>query len=247
MKIRNPIINWCIARLATWILRLLFMTVRIDHRHVSSDGTPYRPASGSRRYCFCMWHDVILAALFSQRTYNLAGLISRHQDGTYLTHAIKLLGITPVRGSASRGGAQATKQLMEQPDLHICITPDGPRGPRREMKDGIVYIASRTGRPVVPSTITADRYWSIPGGWSDMLIPKPFSRLLLIAGEPIHVPAELTREQIASLTDEIQDEMARLDDIGKRIISGDESAFELVAHSAHSEDASSDPPVSEAA
>ncbi len=228
MKIRNSFVNWLIARIATWMLRLLFLTVRIDHRKAVDDGTPYAPATGERRYCFCMWHDVILAALFSRKTYKLSGLISRHQDGTYLTHAIKMLGITPVRGSASRGGAQATKQLIDRSDLHVCITPDGPRGPRRVMKDGIVYIASRTGRPVVPSTITGTNYWSVPGGWSDMLIPKPFSRLLLLAGQPVTVPPDLSRDEISEMTDQIQREMDRLHLIGQRLIRGDESVADLI-------------------
>ncbi len=229
MKIRNPYVNWLIARVATWMLRTLFLTVRIDHRKAVEDGTPYARTTGTLRYCFCMWHDVIVAALFSRKTFKLSGLISRHQDGTYLTHAIKMVGITPVRGSASRGGAQATRQLIDRPDLHVCITPDGPRGPRRVMKDGIVYIASRTGRPVVPSTITGTNYWSVPGGWSDMLIPKPFSRLLLLAGQPIFVPPDISREEIAEFTEKIQLEMDRLDLIGQRLIRGDESVADLIA------------------
>lgn len=228
MKIRNSVLNWLIARLATWILRLLFLTVRVDHRRVKDDATPYAAASGPTRYCFCLWHDAIIVCLFSLKTYKLAGLISRHQDGTYLTHAIKLLGITPVRGSASRGGAQATKQLIDQPDLHVCITPDGPRGPRRTMKDGIIFLASRTGRPVVPTTVTGTRYWAVPAGWSDMLIPKPFSRVLLLAGHPINVPANVSREQISQITKRIQQEMNRLDTIGQTIMNGDESAFSEV-------------------
>ena len=229
MKIRNPYANGLIARVATWMLRLLFLTVRIDHRKAVEDGTPYARANCDLRYCFCMWHDVIVAALFSLKTFKLSGLISRHQDGTYLTHAIKMVGITPVRGSASRGGAQATRQLIDRPDLHVCITPDGPRGPRRVMKDGIVYIASRTGRPVVPSTITGTNYWSVPGGWSDMLIPKPFSKLLLLAGEPIHVPPDISREEIAEFTERIQLEMDRLDLIGQRLMRGDESVADLIS------------------
>ncbi|MEQ9406460.1 MAG: lysophospholipid acyltransferase family protein [Fuerstiella sp.] len=229
MKIRNRYANWMIARIATWILRLMFLTVRVDHRRIAPDGTPYAPATSSTRYCFCMWHDAIVTALFALKTYKLSGLISRHQDGTYLTHAIRLLGITPVRGSASRGGAQATRQLIDRPDLHVCITPDGPRGPRRVMKDGIVYLASRTGRPVVPTTVTATSYWSVPGGWSDMLIPKPFSTALLLAGKPIEVPPDLSRAQISEVTDQIQQEMDRLHLIGQRLVRGDESVFSLVA------------------
>lgn len=229
MKIQNRFANWVVARLGTWALQTLFLTVRVDHRQVVEDGTPYRSATGAVRYCFCIWHDAIVTAVFSLRTFKLSGLISRHQDGGYLAHAVQMVGITPVRGSASRGGAQATKQLIDQPDLHVCITPDGPRGPRRMMKDGIVFLASRTGRPVVPTTLTATSYWSIPGGWSDMLIPKPFSRALLLAGAPIDVPNDLTREQISEYAEFIQKEMDRLDLLGQRIIRGDESVVPLIA------------------
>lgn len=228
MKLQNRFANWMIARLGTLALKTLFLTVRVDHRQVVADGTPYRAAKGSLRYCFCIWHDAILTAVFSMQTHKLSGLISRHQDGGYLAAAVKMVGITAVRGSASRGGAQATKQLIDQPDLHVCITPDGPRGPRRIMKDGIVFLSSRTGRPIVPTTLTATSYWSIPGGWSDMLLPKPFSRALLLAGAPIEVPADLTREQISEYSELVQREMDRMDLIGQRIIRGDESMADLI-------------------
>lgn len=228
MKIRNTIANWLIARLGTWFLQALFLTIRVDHRRVAEDGTPYRSATGLTRYCFCIWHDAILTAVFSLKTYKLSGLISRHQDGSYLAHAVRLVGITPVRGSASRGGAQATRQLIDQPDLHVCITPDGPRGPRRVMKDGIVYLASRTGRPIIPTTLTASSYWSIPGGWSDMLVPKPFSRALLLAGPPLEIPADLTRAQISEYAELVQKEMDRMDLLGHRIMRGDESVVPLI-------------------
>lgn len=229
MKIKSPIANWLIARVATWLLRLLFLTVRVEHHSVAPEATPYRRPTKSQRYCFCLWHDAIVVCVYSLKTWFLGGLISRHQDGTYLAHAAKLAGITPVRGSASRGGAQATRQLIDQPELHVCITPDGPRGPRRQMKDGIVYLASRTDRPVVPNTVIGTNCWHIPGGWSDMLLPKPFSRILLIAGTPIPIPPESTREEISEYAERIQMEMDRLDVLGRRIIAGDRSVLDLIS------------------
>ena len=96
------------------------------------------------------------------------------------------------------------------------------------MKDGIVYLASRTGRPIVPSTLTATSYWSIPGGWSDMMVPRPFSRALLLAGAPIPVPANLTREEISEYAELVQKEMDRLDLLGQRIVRGEESLIALL-------------------
>lgn len=228
MKIRNRFVNRLIAQLGTLCLKAYYLTVRVDQRRVVPGATPYEPTVGDSRYCFCLWHDAIVTCLFSSRIYKLSGLISRHQDGTYLSDAAVKVGLTPVRGSTSRGGAEAIKQLIDRPDLHVCITPDGPRGPRRVMKEGIVYLASRTNRPVVPTTVTATSYWSIPGNWSDMLIPKPFSRVLLLSGQPIPVKADASREEISALTEAVQQEMDRLDLLGQRIIRGDEKAMNYV-------------------
>ena len=113
MKIRNRYLSWLFAILVVVLLKLLFLTTRLDHRVVQEDATTHRPPKGKRRYCFCMWHDGILLALFCTRSYKLSGLISRHQDGTYLSCVARLLGILPVRGSTSRGATVATRQLLE--------------------------------------------------------------------------------------------------------------------------------------
>lgn len=228
MKIKSKFVNWMIARIGTYALRVLFWTVKVEHQTAVPGATPYQKPADDQRYCFCLWHDAILACVYSLKTYKLGGLISRHQDGTYLAQAAALVGITPVRGSASRGGAQATRQLIDQPDLHVCITPDGPRGPRRVMKDGIVYLSSRTGRPVVPNTVIGTNCWSIPGGWSDMLLPKPFSKILLIAGAPIVIPEGLSRDGISKQTERIQLEMDRLDLLGRRLVRGEASVADLI-------------------
>lgn len=229
MKIRNRFINRLLAQVATWLLRAYYLTARVDQRRIVPGATPYESPVGSARYCFCLWHDAIVTCLFGSRIHKLSGLISRHQDGTYLSDAATMVGLTPVRGSTSRGGAEAIKQLIDQPELHVCITPDGPRGPRRVMKEGVVYLASRTGRPIVPTSVTASSYWSLPGNWSDMLIPKPFSKVLLLAGPPIEVPRNATRTEIAQIMEGVQQEMDRMDLLGQRIIRGDESAMQYVA------------------
>lgn len=214
---------------AVLLLRALFLTVRTDIR-VAQEGamTNVRP-TGSKRYCFCLWHDIILAALFCHKAHSLSTLVSRHEDGSYLSDLMDILGIRPVRGSASRGGAQATRQLLAMPDQHICITPDGPRGPRHQMKDGITWIAARTGRPIVAVTVKATRCWRIRDRWSDIMIPKPFSRIVAITSVPIEVPSGLGRDQVAEMTAQVQDEMDRLDALSDRLVRGDESVVDQIA------------------
>lgn len=228
VKIRNRTLDRVIAWSAFLLLRALFLTVRTDIRVAEKGAITNVPPVGTTRYCFCLWHDIILSALFCHKAHSLSALVSRHQDGTYLSDLLKLLGIRPVRGSASRGGAQATKQLLEMSDQHVCITPDGPRGPRRQMKDGITYVSARTGRPVVPVAVKATRCWKIPAGWSDIMVPKPFSRVIGVTGKAIHVPADSSREQIAEYTARIQDEMDRLDALGDQLVLGNSSVYALI-------------------
>jgi len=224
MKVRYRWLNRLLSYIATAALRLLFLTVRVTHHRMAAEATPYVRPKGQQRYTFCMWHDHIVLAVFSLRTWNLAGLISQHRDGGYLADSVLISGIQPVRGSTSRGGAEAVAEILSQPELHLAMTPDGPRGPRRTMKEGIIFIASRSRRPIVPTALTADRFWSFPGSWTDMILPKPFSRVLLIAGTPVTVPEDLPRDQMAAWADSLQKEMDRLDALSKRIIAGDEAA-----------------------
>lgn len=228
VKIRHRFLQKTVVWGAVLLLRTLFLTVRTDIRVAQEGAMTNVPPIGQTRYCFCLWHDIILAALFCHKAHSLATLVSRHQDGTYLSDLIDILGIRPIRGSASRGGAQATRQLLKMPDHHICITPDGPRGPRHEMKDGITWIAARTGRPIVAVTVKATRCWKIPGRWSDIMIPKPFSKLVAITSVPIEVPSDLSREQVAEMTARVQDEMERLDTLSDRLVRGDETVADMI-------------------
>ncbi|MEY3457261.1 MAG: hypothetical protein RL215_418 [Planctomycetota bacterium] len=232
MKIRSRILNIALSWIATLLLRLLFLTVRIRHFHVAPDATPYKKPQGKVRYTFSMWHDQIVLAVFSQRTWNLAGLISQHRDGGYLADSVRIAGIQPVRGSTSRGGLEAVREILSLPDLHLAMTPDGPRGPRRQMKDGILYIASRSERPLVPAGMATSNAWHVPGNWTDLTIPKPFSTAVLIAGTPVLIPKELEREQMPHWSEALTAEMHRLDELAQRILRNDQSAIAEIDRSA---------------
>lgn len=229
MKIRSRFLNLCIAWLATLALRILFLTVRFHHWHAAEDGTPYRRSRGRQRYIFCLWHDAIVLCIFGHRTWELSGLISQHTDGGYLADAARLANIVPVRGSTTRGGAGAVRQLLDMPHLHLAITPDGPQGPRRKLKDGLVFLASRSGRPVVPTGLAVTRCWRITGRWSDLVIPRPFARLYAVAGPPIDVPPDITRDEIPGFLDAINAEMIRLESVAQRLAAGDSGAADEIS------------------
>ncbi len=195
MKIRS---QW-LTKLAAWTavtsMKLLFATCRVKFSLVQPGTNPYQPTD--ENYLISMWHDEILIAIFARKHPKMAGLVSRHQDGSYLAEAMKMLNILPVRGSSKRGGAQAMAEMIEvTAHRHIAITSDGPQGPRHCIKQGIIFLASKTGRQIVPTAATCHRGWRFKGSWTDMLIPAPFTTIYYLAGEPLSVPEEATREQL---------------------------------------------------
>jgi len=219
MKIRSRFLNRCLAIIAVGVVRSLFATLRRDHRD-SVRGVYCREPQG--QYIYLAWHDCLLLPMFASRCYHLAGLVSRHADGGYLAEAMRLIDVAVVRGSSSRGGAQAIRRMMELvQSMHIVATPDGPRGPRRCLKPGVIFLASQTGRPIIAVGCAAANGWRIPGKWTDLLIPKPFSKIVLRASDPIHVPPNLSREQLQQVTAEIQLEMERMERVAEQSLSGE--------------------------
>ena len=145
------------------------------------------------------------------------------QDGSYLANAMALLGYSTVRGSSRRGGANALRQLLDDTDgKHIVFTPDGPCGPRRQLKQGCVFVASQLGRRLLPGAFVATRAWRPKGKWTDLLIPKPFSTIYVVTGEPIAIPGDLTREQINHYITIAQQAMDRLSEQAERLLTGEQ-------------------------
>ncbi len=209
MKLKSPFLTKLAARVMVSSLRLLFATIRKEFILPPGDfqWSAYDP-NPPGRCLYCTWHDSIVMPLFMGKSHNMAALVSQHQDGSYLAETMKLLGIVCVRGSSMRGAVQALRETLTATEsYHITITPDGPRGPRRVMKDGIVFLSSRSGRPIVPMTFEYERAWSLKGRWTDLVIPKPFSRVRMILGSPIFVPPHASREVIEDYMHQVQQAM----------------------------------------
>jgi lysophospholipid acyltransferase (LPLAT)-like uncharacterized protein len=144
-----------------------------------------------RPVVFVLWHGRLLPCTYRHRGQRLVTLISRHRDGDYITHVVERWGYHAVRGSSSQGGADALRQLVRsvRSGRSIAVTPDGPRGPREQMKMGPLSIAQLTGAPLIPVASGASRAWYF-GGWDRFLVPKPFARLRIRYSEPIIVPRD---------------------------------------------------------
>jgi len=211
VRIRNRNLIRTLARILAFFCRCLYATCRIRVIEGAPLTSPYAPC-GEARYVYCLWHDGILNALFCGRVMNGAALTSQHTDGEYVAEVMEVIGIQPVRGSyGGRGGAAAARQLVQAAEkFHIVVTTDGPRGPRRTVKPGIFFLASQTGRPIVPVACSARNAWRPKGRWTDLIIPCPFSRVYVLGGEPMSIPPNLQRNQLGDYCQELQQ---RMDDL----------------------------------
>jgi lysophospholipid acyltransferase (LPLAT)-like uncharacterized protein len=222
MRIRSRALTKIVGWIAGMIFAALSRSLNL-RGFCEVDGTD--PSFSTRQgYIYALWHDSILVPLAKKvisRT-KVAALVSRHQDGAYLAEFMRYCRIRSVRGSTARGGDQALRELIQVGgNWNIFITPDGPRGPHHEIKPGLVYLASRTGRPIIPVASHCESAWHVRGSWTGLVVPKPFSRCTYLLGEPLKIPADLSRDQIEFHTSRVQAEMDRLEHKLARIIRGE--------------------------
>lgn len=149
---------------------------------------------------FALWHGEVFAFPFKRQDWRIFTIVSRSTDGEYLARLLLDQGIHPLRGSSSRGGLAALlrgAKIMRENNMHACITIDGPRGPRHEVKDGALYLAHRAGAHIVPMRAVYTRAKRF-ASWDRFALPYPFSRVTMIFGEPYTIEAEeLTEEALA--------------------------------------------------
>src|SRR4051812_10063687 len=207
MKSRNRWLIPYLASVVAFVIRLWMSTMRT--RIVSVDGRMHPADPRDERFIYAFWHEGLLAPLATKPKIRV--LISQHTDGEWIAQICERLGIGVIRGSTARGGCQALLEMIRSADgqTHLGITPDGPRGPRRELKPGVVMIASQTGLAIVPTGIGFVRAWRF-GSWDRFALPLPGSIMVGVVGEPIFVPRDLDRNGLDQWVKLVEAEMLKL-------------------------------------
>ena len=194
------------------LLQIWARTLRFkieDHARVI--GTP-----PNDRYIGALWHNRLLLLPFVIKRFlperRGAALISASRDGALLADLVERFDFEVVRGSSSRQGASAIRQLAETMarGKDGVITPDGPRGPAYELGQGIVFLAQQSGAEVVPINMEYSSFWRIKS-WDRFILPKPFSTVRVIFGPPHRVAQTSTAA-------DFEDERARLQDAMMQLV-----------------------------
>jgi lysophospholipid acyltransferase (LPLAT)-like uncharacterized protein len=158
------------------------------------------------------WHGRILPATVYFRRRGIVVITSENFDGEWIAGIIERFGYGTARGSTSRGGRKALRQLTRDmaAGKPAAFTIDGPRGPARVAQAGAMWLAKATGNPVVPFHIETDRHWTL-NSWDRTQIPKPFAVAAIVIGEPIYVAAATDASGLDVVTRTLQQQLQALE------------------------------------
>ena len=204
------------ARLAWFIIIALGHLTRI--RYIGRDNYLNLERNG-KNYILALWHGRMLLPIFEQRKRGFVSMVSQHVDGEIIARGVKMLGYTIVRGSSTRGGGKALREMVRlmRKGHHGAMMPDGPRGPRGDFKIGTLILAQLADAYIVPMTHTASSAW-VFNSWDRFMIAKPFSRVVIAYGEPVKIPRDLKEEGMLALKKEMERRMNDLVEEAERYI-----------------------------
>ncbi len=194
------------ARLLGPVVSMLARTWRVE---VRGEGRWRSLAANGGGYIFLLWHESLLPLLWRHRQQGIAIVVSEANDGRYLAEYARRIGYRCLSGSSTQGGVRALVGAMKtlEQGIPVAFTPDGPRGPRREVKAGILAAGVRTGRPILPIHADADRAWRLRS-WDRFMIPKPFARVRIGYGEPFLADSATGTAVICGALDQVEQEIA---------------------------------------
>ena len=168
--------------------------------------------NSDRGFLVILWHGRIFLPIFHHRNQGVVAMVSQHGDGEMIARTVRKLGFTTVRGSSTRGGQKALRALVRELKQGKVGTmmPDGPRGPRHELKSGAIYIAQLARVPLLPMTFSAFPAIQFKS-WDKFLLARPFSRSVVMYGEPIEVPPRMNPDEFEIFRKELESRLIKLE------------------------------------
>ena len=168
--------------------------------------------NSNKEYIFCCWHNkLFLGPHLLPRNRVINALQSSHSDGMVTSLAFKYLGMNVILGSSKKGGMQAFRKMVKCIKLgeSVAITPDGPKGPKEKVKEGIIKLAQITETSIIPLVWTTNKFKLI-NSWDNFVIPYPFSKGVYSFGKPIYVKKQINEYELETARLNLENEIKRL-------------------------------------
>jgi lysophospholipid acyltransferase (LPLAT)-like uncharacterized protein len=206
-SLRQRIVLRIIIAAGYWFIRIIGPTLRVC---VSCEEGA-QESVGQRPLVLNFWHAGIIPATYLFRDAGIRVMSSNSYDGEYMGRIIHKFGFVAVKGSSSRNAVRALLGLRRalQQGWAVAFSIDGPRGPRYKVKPGPVALARSSGVPMSTFHIAVERAWVL-NTWDRLIIPKPFSRVLMRFGKLIRVPADASDEGVERYQGELQASLDRI-------------------------------------
>lgn len=196
-----------ISLVGSLLIRLICSTLRY---HVEDWDNFQRFPDQQKPVIYSFWHNQIFTATHFWRDRGIVVITSQHFDGEYIARIIERFGYGAARGSSSRGAVRALLELKKHlaNGRHVAFTIDGPKGPAGKVKPGPLWLARKTGAPIVPFHIQPKAYWEF-NSWDRFRIPKPFSPVLVKIGRPLFVPEKGEEDSWLEVFQQEMDKISR--------------------------------------
>jgi lysophospholipid acyltransferase (LPLAT)-like uncharacterized protein len=200
-------------KILSWLLYVVVTTIRVTlrFRFVGLDNRDHAESNHpTKSFAVGVWHEHCFYSICGLKGQKYAPLASLSKDGEFVSYVLKRFGFETVRGSSSRGGAKARSDLVDAVNRGVkpAFTVDGPRGPRRVAKGGIIDVARKTGVAAVPMGCASSSHWTFSKTWDKFQLPKPFATVVIVYGKPIFVPSDAHGDSFEKFRVEFEKELS---------------------------------------
>ncbi|TCL64794.1 hypothetical protein EDC14_101893 [Hydrogenispora ethanolica] len=215
-QLKKKFTTQAIVSVGFWLVALLGRTLR--YRVIGRE--QLEQFHGKQGFILNSWHGQQMLGFCFFRGCGYYILSSLSRDGDYSSSIMSRFGWRIIRGSTSKGAVRGLIELLRvlREGAGVALTPDGPRGPLYHIEPGGIYLAQKTGAPLIPVAFVFDRKWVMKRSWDQFVIPKPFARCVAYFGEPIFVTAKLTEEQLALEQQRLRDAIHEANRRGEEIL-----------------------------
>lgn len=205
-----------LAQVIYFFIRILNLTYRyefvgLDHKKKAKETLP------NKTFVYALWHQNLVGAIFSHIGERFTMVISESSDGELVAITCEKFGHIPARGSSTRGGKKALIEIVKNVRRGIpgALSVDGPKGPAKQVKPGVIEIARLAECPILPLSPYAKSFWTFEKSWDQFRVPKPFTKIVVVIGEPIYVDANLEKEKFENVANLITESIDRGEETAK--------------------------------
>ncbi|MBC7428241.1 MAG: lysophospholipid acyltransferase family protein [Bacteriovorax sp.] len=208
-----------LAQLIYFFVRILNFTYRyefvgLDHKKKAKDTLP------NKTFVYALWHQNLVGSIFSHIGERFTMVISESKDGELVAVTCEKFGHIPSRGSSTRGGKKALIEIVKTVKSGVpgALSVDGPKGPAKIVKPGVIEIARLADCPILPLSPYAKSFWFFEKSWDQFRVPMPFTKIVVVIGEPIYIDKTLDRDQYEDIAHKVGDAINKGEEVAKSIL-----------------------------